>query len=59
MPVKNPKIRGLLISAQEGMKQLEAAEVADVKLEILENSLNILREALQLVQEELKTVRFN
>ena len=55
VPVKNQKVRVLLISSQEVMKQLDSVETADGKLDMLENTLNMLREALQLVQEELKT----
>ena len=56
VPVKNAKIRGLLISAEEGIKTLNAVETADGKLDVLENVLNMLREALQLAQDEMKSV---
>ncbi|XP_055345647.1 signal recognition particle subunit SRP68-like isoform X2 [Paramacrobiotus metropolitanus] len=56
VPVKNAKVRGLLISAQEGARQLDSLDTADAKLEVLENTQNVLREALQAVQDEQKAV---
>ncbi|GAV09756.1 hypothetical protein RvY_19242 [Ramazzottius varieornatus] len=55
IPIKNQKVRVLLISSDEVMKQLDTVKTADAKLEVLENTLNMLREAGQLVQEEVKT----
>lgn len=55
IPIKNQKVRVLLISSDEVMKQLDSVTTADAKLEVLENTLNMLREAGQLVQEEVKT----
>ena len=54
IPIKNQKVRVLLISSDEVMKQLDSVSTADAKLEVLENTLNMLREAGQLVQEEIK-----